>query len=172
MLKLSSTITDQPVLSLRSGGPIAVTTGPIINPNNLKIVGFYCKQSARDKQTQILLTEDIREWVPQGFAVNDHDSLSPPEDLVRLKQILAINFQLIGKSVYTQNKRRVGKVNDFALDDASFLIAKLYIGQSIVRNLSGNGLAVDRNQIVEINDKRIIIRDPLQGVPQTATAAA
>lgn len=172
MLKLSSALLNQPVLSLRSGAPIGIATAPVINPNNLAIVGLYCKESARDKKPLVLLTQDIREWIPQGFAVDDHDSLAPPEDLVRLQSVLKINFTLLGKAVYTQNKQRLGKVSDFAVDDQSFMIQKLYVSQNIVKNLSGTGLSVDRNQIIEITDKRIVIRDPLQGVPHAATAAA
>src|SRR5690606_20965327 len=153
-------------------GPLATVVAAIINPNNLAIVGFHCKESPRDTQTKILLTQDIREWVPQGFAVDDHDALSPPEDLVRLKSILAIGYEVIGKAVYTQSKTRMGKVTDYATDHLSFKIQKVYVQQSIVKSLSGTGFAVDRKQMVEINDRRVIIRDPLQGVPQTAMASA
>jgi uncharacterized protein YrrD len=172
MLKLSNSFEGIRVLSLRSGGPIATVVSAIINPNNLAIVGFHCLESPRDKQTKVLLTQDIREWVPQGFAVNDHDALSVPADLVRLKSIMEINYQVIGKSVHTQSKTRMGKVSDYAFDDGSFRIQKIYVQQSIVKNISGTGFAVDRDQIVEINDRRVIIRDPLQGVPQTALASA
>lgn len=172
MLKLSATLMNQSVLSLRTGGPIAVVASVLINPNNLSIAGLYCKRTPRDKQLTILLPQDIREWIPQGFVVNDLDSLSPPEDLVRLKNIMDIDYQLMGKPVYTKNKHRLGKVSDFAVDDSSLTIQKLYISQSIVRNLSGTGFSVDRSQVIELNDKRIIIKDLLQGVPQTAIAPA
>ena len=171
MLKLSSTILNQPVLSLRSGGQIATTSAVLVNPNNLSIAGLYCTQP-RDKKLSILLPDDIREWVPQGFAVDDHDSLTDPDDLIRLKETIAINYQLIGKPVYSKSKRRIGKVTDYALEDTTYRIQKLYVGQTIVKNLSGTGLVVDRNQIIELNDRRVIITDPLQGVPQTAPVAA
>ncbi len=173
MLKLSDTIMNQPVLSLRTGGPIAVAYEPIINPNNLKIEGFYCQEAGRNNKNPLaLLTQDIREWIPQGFAVNDHEDLSEPDDLLRLQPIMKLQFELLGKAVYTQNKKRLGKVADFALDVESFTVEKLYVGQNIVKNFSGTSLVVDKNQIVEITDKRIIIRDPLQGVPQAAMVSA
>lgn len=173
MLKLSATIADQAILSLRTGNPIAVTLGPIIDPNNLKIVGFHCQEYGdRKKQPTVLLTQDIREWIPQGFAVNDHDVLSPPDDLVRLQPIIKIGFELIGKAVYTNHKKRLGKVNDYAIDDASLVIQKIYVGQNVFKNFTGSGLSVDRSKIIEITDKRIVIQDPLQGVPHTALSSA
>lgn len=172
MLKLSSTLLDQPILSLRTGGPVGTTVEPIINPDNLAIVGFYCYDPHQPKQPLVLLPQDIREWIPQGFAVNDFDVLSEPDDLVRLKKIIELRFELIGKTVYTQRKKRLGRVNDYAVNTESFHIQKLYVSQNIFKNFSGAALSVDRNQIIEITDKKIIIKDPLQGVRQPAISPA
>ena len=172
MLKLSNAVIDQPVLSLRTGGPIAIARAPIINPNNLKIEGFYCFEDSRSKEPLALITQDIREWIPQGFAVNDYDDLTPPDELVRLQPIMKLEFELLGKPVYTQNKKRLGRLNDYAVDTDSFMVQKLYVSQSIVKNFTGAALSIDRDQIVEITDKRIIVKDPLQGLPHTAAAPA
>lgn len=171
MLKLSSAAINQPVLSLRTGGPVGTALQPIIDPNNLSIAGFYCRDAHRPKDTLVLLPQDIREWIPQGFAVNDYDVLTDPEDLIRLKKTMGIEFELLGKPVYAQNKRRLGKVNDYSIDVQSFQIQKLYVSQSILKNFTGAALIIDRNQIIEITSKRIIVRDPLQGVRQTAPSA-
>lgn len=157
MLRLSNTFKDFPVLSLRNGSPVATVQGQIINPNNLKIEGWYCKDHFSNR-TLILLTEDIRETAPQGFIVDDHDVLAEPEDLVRLSSIIRIKFVLNGKKVITTNGSNVGKVGDYAIDIDSMLIQKLYINQSLVKSING-GAVIDRQQIVEINDKAITVRD-------------
>lgn len=172
MLKLSQTIINQPVLSLRTGGPVGVAYQPIIDPNNLSVVGFYCQDPHKPKQPLVLLSQDIREWIPQGFAINDYEVLSEPDELVRLKKTLDIEFELLNKPVYTQSKKRLGKVNDYAIDEESFHIQKLYVSQNILKNFTGATLSVDRNQIIEITNKRIIIKDPLQGVMHGATSPA
>jgi hypothetical protein len=92
MLQLSTSLQNIPVMSLRTGGQIATALSPIINPNNLKIEGFWCQDDFEGKRL-VLLTQDIRDTLPQGFVVNDHDVLSEAEELVRLKDILAMNFQ-------------------------------------------------------------------------------
>ena len=131
---------------------------PIINPNNLKIEGWYCTDHF-NKSTLILLTKDIRDIVPQGLAIDDYDRLSEPEDLVRLQEILKINFELIGKHTITDQKRKLGKVSDYAADTNSFTVQKLYINQPMYKNLTGGQLSIDRSQIVEITDKHIMVRD-------------
>ena len=171
MLQLSGMIVGKPVLSLRTGRPVAVITQPIINPNNLKIEGFYVLDN-RDKSELILLVQDIREIISKGFVVNDHGVLAEAEDLVRLKDILALNFVLDGKPVDTTGGKRIGKLIDYAVDGSSMYIQKLYVGQSLLKSFTGGQLSVDRSQIHEITMKRIIINDPLEkgAVPVAAAA--
>ena len=132
MLLLSAALMNKPVLSLRTNGQVAETYGFLINPNNLKIEGFYCHDRL-SRQNLILLNQDIRNIIMQGIVVNDHDVLCTPEDLIRLKEVIDINYIVISKPVITVNKERLGKVKDFAVNSESFFIQKLYVGQPIVR---------------------------------------
>ena len=164
MMLLSKSLLSRPVMSLRTGGKIALALTPIINPDNLKIEGFYCEDSF-SKQQLILVSQDIRDHIKQGFVVNDHEVLAEAEDLIRLKDILETNFELLGKSVYTKAKKKIGKVVDYAVDSETLYVQKLYVGQSLLKNLNSGQLSVDRNQIIEITDKKIVIKDPLQPTP-------
>lgn len=143
---------------------------PIINPNNLKIEGFFCKGSGR-KQL-ILVTQDIREVMPQGIVVNDEDVLTDPAELVRLENLININFELVGKHVETTGGRKLGKVSDYATETESMYVKKLYVSQPIYKNLSGGNLGIDRTQIVEITDKKIVVSELDAKVPAHAGAIA
>jgi len=172
MLQLSGTLLNQPVLSLRTGAPVAYTLGAIFNPNNLKIEGFYCQDTADRKKQLVLLSQDIRDVIPQGIVVNDHDALSEPQELVRLRSIMDLQFQLIGKQVVTSSKEKIGKVSDYATDVSSMFVQKLYVSQSFLKNLSGGNLGIDRTQIIELTNKQIIINDLQERVPARAGAMA
>jgi len=171
MLQLSESLLNKPVMSLRTGQPVATTTTPIINPNNLKIEGFYCNDRF-SKEPLILLYQDIRDIIPQGFVIDDHDVLAEPEELVRLKEILEIDFGLIGKPVETVSQQHVGKVSDYATEMETMYIQKLYVSQNMFKSFTGGNLGVDRNQINEITDKKIIINELLKGTPAAAGVAA
>ena len=164
-------------MSLRTGTRVATTTKAIINPNNLKIEGFYCQDSIHKKKQLVLVTQDIRDILPAGFVVNDHDVLAEPDDLVRLKKIIDLNFELLGKPVVSVSKQRLGKISDYSTEITTLYIKKLYASQSVIKNLSGGSLGIDRNQIVEITNRRIVVQDPLQPlkanapVPAPATAS-
>jgi sporulation protein YlmC with PRC-barrel domain len=171
MLQLSASLINKSVLSLRTGAPIATVMAPIFNPNNLKIEGFYC-QDRFDKRELILLYQDIRDTLPAGYVVNDHDVLVEAEDLVRLKDIIELNYELIGKQVVTTSKEKVGKVSDYATEMETMFVQKIYVSQSILKSFTGGSLSVDRTQVNEITPKRVIINELLQTAPATAAAPA
>jgi len=169
MLQLSSTLLNQPVMSLRTGTPVATAVAPIIDPNNLKIEGFYCVDRFSGEQL-VLLYQDIRDIIPQGFVVDDVDSLSEPGELVRLEKLMRLGFTLIGKPIQTISKEKVGKVSDYAVETTTMYIQKIYATQSLLKSFTGGSLSIDRTQIHEITDKRVIINDLLKNVPATMAA--
>ena len=170
MLQLSGSLLNKSVMSLRTGSAIASITGPVINPDNLKIEGFYCQDRFNKKQL-VLLYQDIRDMMPQGYVVNDHDVLTEPEELVRLKDVIELEFELIGKQVVTVSKDKVGKVSDYATETETMFIQKIYVAQSIMKNFTGGSLSIDRGQINEVTPSRIIVNDLMKKAPAAAPAA-
>lgn len=158
MLKLSQSLYKIPIISLRTGGQIGSALKPIFNPNNLKIVGWYA-QTIYAGGTHVLPSDEIREIVQKGIAVNDYDAITDASELVRMQQVLKIDFQLIGKSVVTESKKRLGKVEDYAADLDSFYVQRLYVAPQLVKAFTRDQLIVSRGQILEITDKKIIVKD-------------
>lgn len=158
MLLLSAKLIGQPILSLRTGSEVAVAHAPMINPDSLKVLGFYCYDKFSGDEL-VLLAQDIREHIARGFVVNDHEVLASPEDLVRLGEVMDRRFDPIGKQVVTNHKRVLGKVCDYAVDNQSLIITKLYVTPPLLKSLLGSNLSIDRRQIIEVTDKQIIVRE-------------
>ncbi len=158
MLKLSKALIDYPIMSLRAGGQIATTINPIINPDNLKIVA-WAVQDKFSKQTLYLLSQDIRETLPLGFAVDDHDKLSLADDLIRLKDLLELNYSLFGKYVTTENDKKLGKVTDYAVDIDSMIIKKIYCTKGLIKGFTAGETSIDRSQVIETTQTRVIVED-------------
>lgn len=171
MLQLSSMLINRPVLSLRTGTEVATAIEPIINPANLKIEGFYC-QDSRSRQQLILVGQDVRDIMTQGIVINDHDVLAQSQDLVRLNEILQVNFVLLSKPVIISEGGKLGKVSDYSVDTNSLYIQKIYVSQPIYKNFKGGNLGIDRSQIVEITDKKIVVSNLTQKLTARAGALA
>jgi hypothetical protein len=157
MLMLSKNLFRIPVISLRLGGAVATANEPIINPHNLKILGWWCATPG-SKVELVLLAEDVREVMENGLAINDEDALCEPADLVRHKDILQIHFSLLDKAVKTK-RQKLGKVSDFSYNEGLF-VQKLYVDRSLIKVFaSEDTLVIDRTQIVEVTDKYILVQD-------------
>lgn len=158
MLYLSTKLYQIPLLSLRSGGRIGTAIEPIINPHNLHIDGFYC-EAANNKNVQILLDIDVRDLSSRGIIINDHVNLSTPDELVRLQPVLDVNFSLLNK-VALVNKKKIGKVVEFAIDKESLFIQKLYVQPRVWQSFSQDRLTFDRTNVIEVTDTYIAFRGP------------
>lgn len=155
---LGQSLLGKQILSLQIGQPIGVINEAIINPFNLKIEGWHATNSDSRKHV-ILLSQDVREILPEGLVVNDHEALSSPGELIRLKEVTSHQFNLLGKSVVSNHKRKLGRVTDYAFDSDNFYIQKLHISQSIVKSFTGGALLIDRSQIIEVTHQRITVNE-------------
>ncbi len=169
MLKLHETLIGVPVLSLRTGGRIGTATKLIINPNNLKVVGWYVDDRF-GSDGLILLGNDVRDISSKGIIIDDHEVLSEPEELIRLKEVLEVDYDLIGKKVISESGKKYGKVTDYSVETGGFIIKKIYVSQSIIKDFSGGNLGIDRTQILEITRTKIIITDPTEKSLAAATS--
>lgn len=158
MLYLSSHFLNRQILSLRIGRPVGRAGKLLINPNSLKIEGWF-STSTDSKDQMILPVGEIREIISKGIVVDDLDALTHPEDLIRLKKIIDIEFTLLGKAVITEGGKKIGKIQDFAIDNDTMYIKKIYASQNLIQAVSGSQLMIDRSQIVEITDKKIIVKN-------------
>lgn len=157
MLKLSSNLKNLSVVSLRTGGPVAMASSAIINPHNLKIVGWWCRAPGFT-QPLVLLAEDVRQESQSGLAIDDEEDLTKPGDLVRHKEILDINYDLIGKTVKTK-RSKIGKVTDFSYNDGMF-VQKLYVERPMHKVFTTEDMVlIDRNQVLEVTDHYILVKD-------------
>lgn len=142
-----------PLGSVRSSGRIGTITGVVINPNNLHIDAFKCR--VLRGQEQLLSPLDVRNISPKGVVIDDHDNLLDEGDAVRLKSVLKINFQLVGKLAYV-GKRKVGQVDGYALDSESMFIQKIYVTPNLFARLKSDRLTYDRSLVKEVDDKKIV----------------
>jgi len=158
MLRFYNDLVGTSVTDISSGRKIANVTGIVINPHNLSVAALSCYVRAQAME-KFLLTKDITDFKLNIVTVPNDSALSDLEELVRIKEFLGINYKVIGKKVITDSKKHVGVVNDFVIDDETFLVAKLYVRPPITKLLQSSDRIIGRNQIVEVSDKAITVRD-------------
>ncbi len=158
MLLPRDNVLNLPLMSLQTGTQVGTAVRHIIDPRHLNIVAFYCEGPLIDFTPAILYTNDIRELSSVGLIIDDADDIMPPDDLVRLQEIIDYHFELENMPVVEEGGRKLGKVGSYTVDSESFYIVKLHIKPTLLQSFSHAELLIDRTQISEINDKYIVVR--------------
>lgn len=157
MLIAESQLHDSPVMGLQTGEELAKIHNPVIDPATLRIAGYELKGSLLSVQPSVLRTEDIREISDIGIIVDSSDEFVSPDDIIKLSSIYSLHFTLLNMSVIDEKKHKLGKVTDYTLDLTSFLVQQLVVRRPLFRSLNDTELIIHRSQIIEINNKAIIV---------------
>jgi uncharacterized protein YrrD len=171
MLVSIKSMIGAPVMSLQTGRRLATVGEPIINPHNLKIMAFYVHGPLVDYDPAVLFADDIRELGKLGAIVDSADNIMSPDGLVRLEKILAYNFSFTGIKVFDDHKRKLGAVESYAFDSKSFMVQLIMVQPVLSMRLSIASLSIKRQQIIELDNQKMIVRAPSEKVQQSKPVA-
>lgn len=157
MILIGSKLLHTPIMSLQTGGELARTEKPIIDPANLKIVAYEVKGSLLTENPSLLTVADIREMSDIGMIIDSSDDFVTPGDVIKIKQIYELSFPLVGLTVKDEKRHKLGKVTDYTLDVSSFIVQQLIVKRPLLYSINDTELVIHRSQIIEINNDAIIV---------------
>ena len=160
MLLPSTRFIDTPVMSLQTGSELGRTVRPIINPRELSIVAFELHGINLDYDPSLLRINDIREIGPMGMIIDSSDELISVSDVIKIKEVYELNFELVGLKVIDDKKRNVGKVTGFTLDASSFFIQQLQVKRPLLKSFGDTEFLIHRSQVVKITDDYLLVKSP------------
>jgi sporulation protein YlmC with PRC-barrel domain len=105
------------------------------------------------------LPQDIRQLAPQGILVDSEEALAELGDIVRVAPLAEQNWSPIGIKVVTDMGRSVGKVETYTIAPDQFVVQKLHVRRPVWQSLTGASVIIDRNQVVDVTDNQIVVRD-------------
>mgnify|MGYP001323433221 CR=1 FL=1 len=158
MLVSESQLIDLPIMSLQTGKEIARTESAIINPHNLSIIAYQVSGKQLDYDPSYLRIADVREIGSVGMIVNDSDELVVDDDIVSEKPIYEMAYELKDKPVINEDKKKIGKVEDYIVEVDSFVIQQLVVRRPLLQSFHNDELVVHRGQIAEVTDDMVIIK--------------
>ena len=159
MLINGSKLLGCPILSLHVGGKIAEVQAPIIDPSDLKIIAYKIDgPTIRDEVGNILQTQRVREFSNIGMIVDSSDDFVFLDDVVRLKEIADLHFNLIGLKVETKKGSRLGKIIDYMVDTEDFQVRQILVKRPAIKALMDPELLISYSQITEVTDDKVIVK--------------
>jgi len=162
MLLLGSRLIGTPVMGLQTGTKLAETASPLIDPSNLKVMAYIVEGPLLSEHPSLIRIADVRELSDIGMIIDSSDEFIGLEDVVKIHELYDLNFNLIGMNVIDERRHKLGKVEDYSLDSSSFIIEQFNVRRGVLRSLTDTGLLIHRSQIVEINNKQIIVKSTAQ----------
>ena len=166
MLVYASELQGFPVLSLQVGGEIAICDFPVVDPNDLKLVAYTLTNIVQDEDTggDILVLDDVREFSKNGLIVDSGSRFVSRDEVVRLDEIMSLNFNLIGLKVVSESGKKIGKIKDYTIDTKTFMIYQIIVDRPVIKSLVDPELTINRSQIVEIDDYKITIKNEAEKI--------
>lgn len=144
-------------MGIQTGRRLATIGDPIINPNNLQVIAWYATGNLIGFSPAVIFSEDIHELGHLGAIIDSADNILPLDDLARLQEILSYNFSLYNLPVFDKSGRKLGVVKNFNFDSDDFLIKQIIVKPTLGVRLTSPFLIIYRNQIIEINNKKLIV---------------
>lgn len=166
MLINASKLQNCPVLSLHVGSKIASVVTPIVDPNSLRIIACRVAGPLIGREAgEILPMDSVREFSRLGMILDSTDDLVEPDDIIRIRDILKLNFSLIGLKVETKNGAKLGKVSDYTVNPETWEVQQLVVQRPFLKSLLDPELLIPRAQIVEVDDYKVIVKSEKDAQP-------
>lgn len=166
MLILASKLLNTPIMGLQTGSQLALTGNAIINPENLQILAYQLKANSFSNEEMLIRIADIRELSRIGFIIDSGEDFILPTDVIKIKEIIDLDFDILNLKVEDEKGLKIGKIIDYTLSLADFSVQQLIVKRPFLKSLNDPTLTIHRSQIVAISDNIITIRHEKEESPQ------
>lgn len=174
MLYYNSGLLGRPVREARSGDTVAIVEKLIIDPRSFTLAAL--RLTTTEKEKSYMVTDSIAEVsLKHGIFFTDTDAVSKLSELPRLQEVLNLGFELIKLPVRTGGAKKItpqklGTVEDFVVDDTSFAVFQIVVKRGLFSGFMPE-LAINRQQILELTNRELIVDDAYAKSDAIATAS-
>ena len=159
MLVSAKNLLNTKILSVQTSSAIGVITNIIVDPDNLKIIAFYIEGPLISKTAYILDVNSIREYSRYGMVIDSIDELVEKEDVIKISNVIDLDFSLTGLKVETKKGSKLGKVTDFNVTNNDYMVQQLIVKRPALKGFIDPELTIPRKEIIEVNDYKVIVKD-------------
>ncbi|MFA7253020.1 MAG: PRC-barrel domain-containing protein [Patescibacteria group bacterium] len=165
MLLTYSKIIGFPIFELSDQSRIGFVEDIIISPDELKIAAIAIKRSGFfSTRYKIIPFVEIVHILKDGVLIKDSRSIEEIDDLPRIKRLIEDKNFGVGQKVITENGNPIGTVSDYLIESQTLAWTKIYVKSLLKERI------IPISKIVEINGKKIIVRDNLTKIKTEAPA--
>lgn len=137
----------------------------IVDPDTGKVVAFLLETNLPKPWLSVL---DILEFQENKVLIQSEGRLMLLDDLPRIKQIKKLKIKVLDAKVFTEKGQYLGKATDLIFDEHTGEILRYYIARPFILSPLKAYLILDRDSILHIEKRGIIVKEPEKKAPAEA----
>jgi sporulation protein YlmC with PRC-barrel domain len=169
MIRFISDIIGSSVLLFQEKAHVGPVREVIISPDDGSFLGIVIFDPIERKKMVVPATE-IKGSGKEFLLIKDYDSLTEPDDVVKIKAALEINPKIISSRVETMSGQHLGKVNDATIDFKIMCLERLYVAPASLIQFLAKDLIIPAKKIIRIEKDKIIVSDEFVTVSEKKAA--
>lgn len=158
MQKLASEFHRTTIITKQERTVLGSLKDVILNPETGDVVGLSFYISGNKNKELVVNTSDITGVGTNFIMIDSADNVSPPDEIIRIKEVLDKDIEIFGSYVVDEDGRHIGKVRDWSVNLKSMRLERLYVISSSLVKILVQDLIILANDIVKIEKGKIIIR--------------
>lgn len=158
MQKLASEFERTTIITKQERTILGFLKNFIINPQTGRAIGISFQNPRGKNQIMVANTSDIVGLGTNFLMLESADSASSPSEIIRIKEILDMDIELINSKVVDEDERNLGKLRDYSINLKAMQLERLYVAPSSLVKLFASDLIISAKNIIKIEKGKIIVR--------------
>lgn len=158
MQKLASEFEKTTIITKQERVILGYLKDVIINPENKKAIGMSLKIAGRKGKEAVFNASDITGVGTNFIMIDSADNISPPDEIIRIKEVLDLEIKLVGSKVIDEDGKHLGKVRDWSVNLKTMYLARIYVVSSSLVKAFAQDLIISGSNIVKIEKNEVIVR--------------
>ncbi len=156
MQKLASEFEKIIIISKNERTVLGSLKDVIINPDNGDMVGIVCHVPGLKKE-MVANSSDITGVGTNFIMIGSVDNVAEKDEIIRLKEVLDKEIELIGSKVVDEDGRNLGKLRDYSVNLKTLRLERLYVTSVSFVKLIAKDLLIPSKDIIKIEKGKITV---------------
>lgn len=157
MQKLASEFVKTNVITKKERVILGSLKEVLINPDDGKAIGIMIYLASRRKN-MVANTSSVVGFGMDFVMIESVDSISPPDEIIRIKEVLDKEIFILKSSVYSEDGHYLGKVYDYSVNLLAMKLSRIYVKKKYVLNPFPRSSIISENDIIKIEKGKIIVK--------------
>lgn len=158
MQKLASEFERTAIATKREKAVLGFLKDIILNPETGDAIGLLFYVAGAKGRKMVANSTDIAGVGANFIMIESADSASPPDEIIRIKEVLDKDIKIVGSYVADEDGRHLGKVRDWSVNLKTMRLERLYVTSSGLVKIFAQDLIIPANDIVKIEKDKITVR--------------